>query len=351
MADEGVVALVLDGTGKARWLDREQLRRWTPEQGQLWVQLDPAGDGSRRWLAEESGLPAGDQEELLRPAGQTRFEVLEDGTLIIAIRTFDVDSGLSRQMRGWVRPDRLIACSSDRLPALESCLTRLGTGKGPRTVAEILATSVRAAADLDQVTMVALDETVAELEYIAEHDLGQLPPLLREAQQRGIALRRRLAAHRDSLLQLKLNGPAWLMGTRREPWRTALTSCNELVDGTDGLLDRLRNLQHFVQNRLSTVLNDRLYLLTILSAVMLPLSFVTGLLGVNIGGIPAKDSPWGFALLCLLLVGLGSVEYLLLRKLRWVPSAPDRVRSSSRHTEAGRTAILAARTSSSSAPV
>ena len=63
---ESLVALILDGAGGAKRLDRDALRRWTPQDGALWIQIDPAGQEGRQWLVEESGLPPGDCDTLLR---------------------------------------------------------------------------------------------------------------------------------------------------------------------------------------------------------------------------------------------------------------------------------------------
>jgi zinc transporter len=41
--------------------------------------------------------------------------------------------------------------------------------------------------------------------------------------------------------------------------------------------------------------------------IFLPLGFLTGLLGINIGGLPAENHPyafWIFTALCVLLAGL-----------------------------------------------
>ena len=122
-------------------------------------------------------------------------------------------------------------------------------------------------------------------------------------------------------MQLRQRGPDWLVAAQPDVWRDALAINDELVDTVDDALDRLRALQDYTQNRLSSVLNDRLYLLTILSTIMMPLSFVTGLLGVNVGGVPARETPWAFAALCGLLVVIAISEYLLLRRLHWVPSS------------------------------
>ncbi len=128
-------------------------------------------------------------------------------------------------------------------------------------------------------------------------------------------------------MQLKQGGPDWLLATQPDAWRDAFERNGELVATVDDALDRLLGLQSYAQNRLSSVLNDRLYLLTLLSAIVLPLSFLTGLLGVNVGGVPARDTPWAFAALCVLLGLVAVGEYLLLRRLRWVPrttaAAPD----------------------------
>jgi zinc transporter len=321
---ESFLALLLDGNGRGHPLDREGLRRWRPEHGGLWILLRPDSADGERWLAEESGLPAGDRETLLRPVTQTRVEIVERGELMLALRSFEPESGELLQLRSRVRADRIISVTPDALPAFEACRRLLEHGLGPRTVSDIVLTAVRVAGDKDQTAVYELDERVAELELSEERARGIPIDELREARQRATALRRRLAAQREALAALKLRGPDWLVGGHPDLWRDALTSAGELVDLVDAIIERVRGVQDDAQNELSKALNDRLYRLTILSAIMLPLSFITDLLGVNVGGIPARESPWAFAGLCVLLVGIATGEYLLLRRLHWVPSSLTR---------------------------
>ena len=42
-------------------------------------------------------------------------------------------------------------------------------------------------------------------------------------------------------------------------------------------------------SRMAEQMNSRMYLLTIVAALFLPLGFVTGLMGVNVAGIPAPS--------------------------------------------------------------
>jgi zinc transporter len=57
--------------------------------------------------------------------------------------------------------------------------------------------------------------------------------------------------------------------------------------------------------------------LTLLSGIMLPLTFLTGLLGVNLDGIPgAANHPWAFTIFCLILTLVGFIQFVIFRRWR-----------------------------------
>jgi len=60
-----------------------------------------------------------------------------------------------------------------------------------------------------------------------------------------------------------------------------------------------------------------MYILSIVAAIFLPLSFVTGLLGVNVGGIPGAENPYGFWEVNLLLLVVGAVIWAIFRWRGW----------------------------------
>ena len=65
-------------------------------------------------------------------------------------------------------------------------------------------------------------------------------------------------------------------------------------------------------------MNHIMFRFGIITCIFLPMSFVTGLLGINVGGIPGAESPYGFLIACLLMVLIGLGQWLLFRRLRWV---------------------------------
>ena len=64
-------------------------------------------------------------------------------------------------------------------------------------------------------------------------------------------------------------------------------------------------------------MESRMYLLSMVAAIFLPISFVTGLLGINVGGIPGAENPWGFVVVALLLAFITLIQVLVFRWRRW----------------------------------
>lgn len=58
----------------------------------------------------------------------------------------------------------------------------------------------------------------------------------------------------------------------------------------------------------SSRVEKRLRILTIISAITLPFSLIAGLLGMNVGGLPATQDPQGFIIVMILMAVIGAVE-------------------------------------------
>ena len=65
-------------------------------------------------------------------------------------------------------------------------------------------------------------------------------------------------------------------------------------------------------------MNQTMYMLSIVAAIFLPLGFLTGLLGINVGGMPGVDSSNAFWITCSALVVLMGFQFFIFRKLKWL---------------------------------
>jgi len=65
-------------------------------------------------------------------------------------------------------------------------------------------------------------------------------------------------------------------------------------------------------------MNKAMYVLSIVAAIFLPLSLLTGLLGINVGGIPGAENKWAFLLVTFFLVMIALLLIGLFRRLKWL---------------------------------
>ncbi len=65
-------------------------------------------------------------------------------------------------------------------------------------------------------------------------------------------------------------------------------------------------------------MNRAIYTLSIVAAIFLPLGLLTGLLGINVGGIPGTESKWAFTLVAVILIGIAVGLLVWLKKIKWL---------------------------------
>ena len=331
-------AIVLDGAGGIRASLDIDGAPWPPVPEPAVIVLNSADPRATAWIADNAGLGPAEQGSLLGPVHRTWGAVFEQRGEKVAVLVME---GLSRSPDR--EPDgvaRLLASRSRLValldlnqptPMLDRARGALQAGQGPRGPGEMLIEIARFWNERYLADALELDKATFGLEERTfESETGNEIETLHELRRAATALRRRAAGHRAAIACVcELEGSD-LVDTHRESWRTLLRQAEESVELVAAVAERLGAVDDHVQNRLSTMLGDRLYMLTLISAIFLPLSFVTGLLGVNIGGIPLRDSAWGFWLLCLFLVSLVVAQFWVAKRLRWLPRQEPRLRREQR---------------------
>jgi zinc transporter len=164
-----------------------------------------------------------------------------------------------------------------------------------------------------------LDEAVDDIEEqvltARSHDLrSRLADLRRQA----IALRRYIAPQRDAMSQLLREDMKWITPLHRARLREIGDRIIRYVEDLDAARERGAVTHEELLGRLSEQMNRTMYLLSIVAAVFLPLGLLTGLLGINVAGIPFAEAHWAFGAVCAGLVAIAGVEVYLFHRLRWL---------------------------------
>lgn len=317
-----VHAFVLDGRGGGARLDWDGVERWKPEDGLLWINLDYAGADAQQWLGMRSGLDPVVREALLERDPRPRALALGDAMLVI-IRAINLNAGAQPEdmvsLRCWIGANRIVTMRHRTVRAVKLVAGAVERGTGPATPAAFLAEIVEHVIEPVITLVDAIDDEVAALEEnLLDNAATEQRARIADLRRRAIGVRRFIAPQRDALSRLGTMTQSWVDETTRARLREAADRMTRSIEELDAARERAAVTHEELTSRNDELANRRLYVLSLITAVFLPLSFITSLLGVNVGGIPARDIEWAFWLLCGILFGGAGVLLLLFRRWRWI---------------------------------
>src|SRR5262249_21508340 len=147
---------------------------------------------------------------------------------------------------------------------------------------------------------------------------GDLRGKIADLRRRAIALRRFLAPQREALTKLANIDLPWLDDSHHQRMVEVADRMTRTVEELDAARDRSAGTPEEPSSRQAETTNQRLYILSIITAVFLPLGFVCSLLGVNVGGVPFQHDDWAFwVLIALFAIGV-AVQVWFFRRRGWI---------------------------------
>jgi zinc transporter len=275
-----------------------------------WVHL-LRGEASTATYLRETGLDHLVLEALLAVETRPRWLVYDKGLLVV-LRGVNLNPGADPEdmvaLRLWLEPGRVITLQGRPILAVDDLVAALKAGQGPHDPGEFLERITNAI--LERMSPV-LDELDEEGNGLEEEVLSRPKAGLRrrvgEHRRQCIELRRHLAPMREVVTALSLDAQTLLSGNVRSHLHESSDRLIRIVEDLDALRDRAVVTHDELAASLSDQINGTMFRLSLVTAVFLPLTLVTSLLGINVGGIPGATLPNAFERVCLLLVLLGGV--------------------------------------------
>lgn len=324
MVDENgelVHALLLDGEGGARNLTAAEVRAWQPQQGIIWLHFDFTASATRDWLERSLNLPEIVVDALLSEETRPRSTVIDKG-LLMSLRGVNLNPGANPEdmvsIRLSAEENRIVSTRRRRLLSVEDLAESLLAGTGPATTADLLIELCDRLVWRVNGTVDQFEDEVADLESRSlEQEDNDLRRDLATLRRQTIAVRRYLAPQREALNRLSMEKLRWINDAHRMQIREITDRLIRNIEDLDALRERAGVTQEELTNRIAEQMNNRMYVLSIVAAIFLPLGTLTGLLGINVGGIPGAEHPLGFPLFVILLVLIVAIEFVWFRHKKW----------------------------------
>jgi zinc transporter len=314
-------AFLLDGRGGGERLDWNGVARWTPGDGPLWLNLDYTAADAQHWLAHGSNIAPLIRDALLDDDPRPRAAAHGDALLLI-VRAINLNQGAAPEdmlsIRTWIEPHRMVTLRHRQSRSIKAIAADLEAGTGATSVGQLTASLVEHVLEYAATRVDTLGDAIAACEdQVLTETRGELRTQLADHRRRAIALRRFLAPQREAFGKLAQIQLPWLDANARARIVESADRMTRTVEELDAARDRAAITQEELQSKVAEATNQRLYVLSIITAVFLPLGFVCSLLGVNVGGVPLQHDDWAFWALCGMFVVVVALQIWLFRRRGW----------------------------------
>lgn len=323
MSDNGLIlAILLDRHGGGKHLSWDEINRWKPREGILWLHFDYSHPGVQKWIAEESELHEIAVEALVTEETRPRATLIDDA-LLLALRGVNLNPDSEPEdmvsIRIWADRNRIISTRKRKLLSITDLVEFIRRNEGPRSTGEFIVELAGRLTARMEGTIEAIEDHVARVEEdIVDSSRIELRQELAVIRREAIMLRRYLSPQREALSRLYAEKISWFDESDRMRMREVTDRLIRYIEDLDSIRDRASVTQEELANRLSEQMNVRMYVLSLVAAIFLPLGFLTGLLGINVGGIPGAEYSGAFIIFLLLLAAVVALQILIFKKNKWL---------------------------------
>ena len=293
----------------------------------IWLHFDRGASATERWLRKESHLSDPLVDALLDEETRPRHALFDDGALVI-LRAVNLNPGAEAHdmlsLRMFVSDDLVVTLRRHTVFAVADIRARYeaacaddARSSGPDSPAHLFGAVVEGLTDRIAETVAGLEDDLDALEErMVETDPETLRADVLRLRRRALPLKRFLAPQREALAAFSKARVHFLSDEVRTLVAEEAERTVRLVEALDALRERAGLLQEEITATIDDRINRNTYSLSLVAAIFLPLGFLTGLLGINVGGMPGADTPWAFWAVVALCIVLSVVGVWMLKRLR-----------------------------------
>ena len=316
-------ALLLDGKGSAKELSYEEINGTSlPNNGILWVHFDYSSEIAKDWIRNKSGIDSVAMDALLTEETRPRTTILND-SFLIALRGVNLNPNSKPEdmvsIRLFVSTNLIITTKRRNLLSVDEIINCLKNGNGPKSSSEFLnELTYRVTSRMEGVIDELEDRTDSLEESLIESNDSKFRSELLSIRRETIILRRYLFPQKEAMSKLYHDKVTWLTEYEKIELRETNDQLMRYIEELDTIRDKVALIQEELSNKLSEQMNKKMYVLSIISVIFLPLTFLTGLLGINVEGIPGARNEMAFFIFVVILIAIASFQLVIFKKKKWI---------------------------------
>jgi zinc transporter len=311
--------ILLVGDGPARRLTAEEAADYRGP-GFVWSHVENAGLDELPHLVR-ADIPDVAANALVAMETRPRCDRIDHGAIVnirgpAAVDLDDSDRLVSIRM--WIRRGKVDSVTRKPLAATAAVTARMEAGEiiDPGDLVAAFAREISATLDPQ---VADLGDQLDDCESMLESgNKFRLRATITKVRSEAISFRRFVAPDRDALITLAGHDFEWLAEDDRLHIREAADRFARMAEELEAVRERSALLHEQLTDLRAEEIDQRSLLISVVAFIFLPLTFITGLLGMNVEGIPDAHDPWAFweiVILCV-AIAVGVLAWFIRR--RWI---------------------------------
>ncbi len=263
----------------------------------VWVHLSTNDDAAKDWLIEKAEIPEYIVESLTATETRPRCDQIAEGAFLNLRGRSTEEMSMSdplASVRIWAVAGRVFSVARRPLTALDLVVASVETGliRDPGDLIAEFAVAITTDLDPEVADLGdALDDCEADLDGAK---VFQLRREVTKVRVRSIGYRRFLSPQRAAIEKLAALPIAWLQDEDRMHLSAAADRAARMAEELESIRERSALMHEALTDLRAEQIDQRSLIISIVAMIFLPLTFLTGLLGMNVKGIPYADQPWAF---------------------------------------------------------
>ena len=317
----GVIAMRLDGKGGANPISPSAAIAASADTP-IWINIDFSDPHAAEWAWNESGLDDSIVGAMLDTESRPRTLQQGNGVLTM-LRGVNLNPGARLEdmisVRAWLEPGRVVTASRRRLRSLTEIRQGVEQGTGPASPSGLIIDMIDRLNRYIGEGIEQIEENIdrAEDDAVRDSSLNRSSAfnyLRRQTAQ----IRRYLSPQREALDRLARVTESVFDAGELIELREQLNRLTLGLEDLDLVRERALVAQEEFLSLLAHEQNSRMLVLSIVAAIFLPLSFLTGLMGMNVAGLPGTVNAWSFWIIVLLMVLIAVGILAIFRSRKWL---------------------------------
>lgn len=282
----------------------------------LWIHFNAANSHARHWITRCERLPEAHRAFLVDQDDRKRLETVGEGIAGVISDVhyrFDFDPDHIALLRFYLDEHCLITTRHQPLSATDDLRKAIREGLRVDSTGTLMVSLLECQADRLGSVAARLSREIGDMEDQILAERVHVPRAkLATLRRLAVRLHRHFAPEHRALQRLCGRPPAWFRDTDIGGLKDTTEALGEIVGDLDAIQERAKLLQEELAGRALEETNRNMVILSVVTAVFMPVTLITGIFGMNVAGLPGLEDGSAFWWVTLGMAGVALMALLLL---------------------------------------